>query len=289
MEIKERMKELGRKRLYRQSVVVPVATFIYAVGVALFLDPNEIAPGGVTGVAIVLNRLCGIDTGTLILLINIPLLIIAWRRYGLRMVVSSLYSLFFISLFTNILKNFPPLTDDLILAAVGGGVMMALGLGTILRTGATTGGTDIVVKLIRESRKHLKVNVLFLLVDLCVLAFSFVVLRDVEQVMYSAITLGVISIVMEPVLYGRDEGKQFIIISEHAQELSVYFMKELGIGVTFLEGMGGYTNQRKLIIMCVVKKRIAPFLQEAVKELDQQAFMIVSDAGEVYGKGYKKY
>lgn len=167
--------------------------------------------------------------------------------------------------------------------------MMALGLGTILRTGATTGGTDIVVKLIRESRKHLKVNVLFLLVDLCVLAFSFVVLRDVEQVMYSAITLGVISIVMEPVLYGRDEGKQFIIISEHAQELSVYFMKELGIGVTFLEGMGGYTNQRKLIIMCVVKKRIAPFLQEAVKELDQQAFMIVSDAGEVYGKGYKKY
>lgn len=289
MEIKERMKELGRKRLYRQSVVVPVATFIYAVGVALFLDPNEIAPGGVTGVAIVLNRLCGIDTGTLILLINIPLLIIAWRRYGLRMVVSSLYSLFFISLFTNILKNFPPLTDDLILAAVGGGVMMALGLGTILRTGATTGGTDIVVKLIRESRKHLKVNVLFLLVDLCVLAFSFVVLRDVEQVMYSAITLGVISIVMEPVLYGRDEGKQFIIISEHAQELAVYFMKELGIGVTFLEGMGGYTNQRKLIIMCVVKKRIAPFLQEAVKELDQQAFMIVSDAGEVYGKGYKKY
>lgn len=289
MEIKERMKELGRKRLYRQSVVVPVATFIYAVGVALFLDPNEIAPGGVTGVAIVLNRLCGIDTGTLILLINIPLLIIAWRRYGLRMVVSSLYSLFFISLFTNILKNFPPLTDDLILAAVGGGVMMALGLGTILRTGATTGGTDIVVKLIRESRKHLKVNVLFLLVDLCVLAFSFVVLRDVEQVMYSAITLGVISIVMEPVLYGREEGKQFIIISEHAQELSVYFMKELGIGVTFLEGMGGYTNQRKLIIMCVVKKRIAPFLQEAVKELDQQAFMIVSDAGEVYGKGYKKY
>lgn len=289
MEIKERMKELGRKRLYRQSVVVPVATFVYAVGVALFLDPNEIAPGGVTGVAIVLNRLCGIDTGTLILLINIPLLIIAWRRYGLRMVVSSLYSLFFISLFTNILKNFPPLTDDLILAAVGGGVMMALGLGTILRTGATTGGTDIVVKLIRESRKHLKVNVLFLLVDLCVLAFSFVVLRDVEQVMYSAITLGVISIVMEPVLYGRDEGKQFIIISEHAQELSVYFMKELGIGVTFLEGMGGYTNQRKLIIMCVVKKRIAPFLQEAVKELDQQAFMIVSDAGEVYGKGYKKY
>lgn len=289
MEIKERMKELGRKRLYRQSVVVPVATFVYAVGVALFLDPNEIAPGGVTGVAIVLNRLCGIDTGTLILLINIPLLIIAWRRYGLRMVVSSLYSLFFISLFTNILKNFPPLTDDLILAAVGGGVMMALGLGTILRTGATTGGTDIVVKLIRESRKHLKVNVLFLLVDLCVLAFSFVVLRDVEQVMYSAITLGVISIVMEPVLYGRDEGKQFIIISEHAQELSVYFMKELGIGVTFLEGMGGYTNQRKLIIMCVVKKRIAPFLQEAVKELDQQAFMIVSDAGEVYGKGYKTY
>lgn len=289
MEIKERMKELGRKRFYRQSVVVPVATFIYAVGVALFLDPNEIAPGGVTGVAIVLNRLCGIDTGTLILLINIPLLIIAWRRYGLRMVVSSLYSLFFISLFTNILKNFPPLTDDLILAAVGGGVLMALGLGTILRTGATTGGTDIVVKLIRESRKHLKVNVLFLFVDLCVLAFAFVVLRDVEQVMYSAITLGVISIVMEPVLYGRDEGKQFIIISEHAQELSVYFMKELGIGVTFLEGMGGYTNQRKLIIMCVVKKRIAPFLQEAVKELDQQAFMIVSDAGEVYGKGYKKY
>ncbi len=277
------------KRIGKQLLLIPVASFVYAIGVAAFLDPNGIAPGGVTGIAIVLNRLTMTDTGTLILLLNIPLLIVAWKIYGMGFVLSSLYSLGCISVFTNIIERFPTATNDLLLASVGGGALMAAGLGIILRIGATTGGTDIVVKLIRRKKKHLKTGVLFLLVDLCVLVFAFLIFQDIEKLMYAGITLGVISIVLDLVLYGTDEAKLIFIITEKPEILTQYFLEELDIGVTQLEGLGGYTGSKKRIIMCVMKKRLAPLVLDAVKEFEPTAFMIVSSASEIYGNGYKSY
>ncbi len=277
------------KKIYKQLLLVPLASFVYALGVSLFLDPNGIAPGGITGVSIVLNRLTGLDTGTLILALNIPLLILAWHMYGIGFVLSSLYSLCCISFFTNALSQLTAATQDSFLASAVGGLLIAVGLGLILRIGSTTGGTDIIVKLLKRKKKHLKTSTLFLIVDICVLVFSFIVFQNMEQLLYAVLTVGIMSVVLEFVLYGKDEAKLCFIITDSAEGLAAYLLENLDIGVTYLSGIGGYTGQRKKIIMCVMKKNIAPFVLDAVKELDPNAFMIVTSANEIYGNGYKSY
>jgi len=277
------------KKIVRQISLIPVAALIYAAGVTSFLDPNGIAPGGITGIAIVINRILSVDTGTLILLLNIPLLIIAWRVYGIKFVLTSLYSLFWISFFANVMEYFPPATQDLLLATIGGGALMAIGLGGILRIGATSGGTDIIVKLLQRKRNHIKTGTMFLIVDSCVLLFSFLVFQDIEKLMYAGMAIAIISYGVDVVLYGKDEAKLILIISEQPELLTERFLHKLNIGVTLLQGQGGYTKEGKKIIMCVMKKRIASMVLESVKELDPTAFMIVSDANEIYGNGYKSY
>jgi len=277
------------KKMFQWVFVIPIASLIYATGISLFLDPNQLAPGGITGISIILNRFTNIDTGTLILVLNLPLLAIAWIKFGFYFVMSSLYALSWISFFSNFLQRLEPVTGDLFLAAVGGGVCMSLGLGIILRIGATTGGTDIVVKLIRLKYKHIRTGKVFLMVDLCVLALSFIAFRQLETVMYAGLAIGLMSVVLDWVLYGRDEAKMLYVISEKEEEIAAYFMRELDMGVTFLQGKGAYSGQTRKILLCVIRNRLAPFAQEAVKEIDPYAFMIVTSANEIFGNGYKKF
>ena len=276
------------KNMYKIFKVV-LATCLYSAGVALFLDPNNLAPGGVTGVSILLNRLIHVETGTLILLLNIPLLIIAWKKFGLRFVAGTLSSLVLISFFTNLFERLEPVTTDMLLAAVAGGICIAVGLGTVLKSGLTTGGTDIVVRLLRLKHPHIKTGSLFLIVDLIVISGSLLVFRDFEKAMYAVIAIMITSWVLDLVLYGKDEAKLIYIISDEPDKIAKRFMEELDMGVTYLEGMGAYTDKEKKIIMCVVKKRIAPKVEEVVKSIDNNAFMIVTSASEIFGQGYKSY
>lgn len=273
----------------KKIAIVLGATFIYSIGVALFLDPNNLAPGGVTGVSILLNRLSGIETGSLILLLNVPLLLTAWKLFGIRMVTGTLVILALVSVFTNILERFPAVTDDLLLAAIGGGGCMAIGLGLVMKNGFTTGGTDIVVKILRLRWPHIKTASLFLLVDLLVVTLSIPVFGNFEKSMYALVSLGIMSRVLDFVLYGRDEANLIYIISDKPTEIANAFMEELEVGVTYLEGEGAYTNKKKEILMCVMKKRIAPKAEEVVKLIDVNAFMIVTSANEIFGLGYKSY
>lgn len=288
----ETMKESKRNKIFKtiyKIFKVILATGLYSAGVALFLDPNNLAPGGVTGVSILLNRLIHVETGTLILLLNIPLLIIAWKKFGWRFVAGTLSALVLISAFTNLFERFEPITNDMLLAAVAGGICIAIGLGMVLKSGLTTGGTDIVVRLLRIKNPHLKTGSLFLIVDLIVISGSLLVFRDFEKAMYAVIAIMITSWVLDLVLYGKDEAKLIYIISDEPEKMAKQFMEELDIGVTYLEGTGAYTDKKKKIIMCVVKKRIAPKVEEVVKLTDSNAFMIVTSASEIFGEGYKSY
>ena len=276
------------KIIYKIFKVV-LATCLYSVGVALFLDPNNLAPGGVTGISVLLNRLIHVETGTLILVLNIPLLIIAWKKFGWRFVAGTLSALVLITVFTNIFEKFEPVTTDLLLAAVAGGICIAVGLGMVLKSGLTTGGTDIVVRLLRLKHPHLKTGALILIVDLVVISGSFVVFRDFEKAMYAVIAIMITSWVLDLVLYGKDEAKLIYIISDVPERIAKQLMEDLNMGVTFLEGTGAYTGKKKEIIMCVAKKRVAPKVEEVVKAVDSGAFMIVTSASEIFGQGYKSY
>ena len=276
------------KRIF-DYLIITIAALIYAVGVALFLDPNNLAPGGFSGIAIIVNRFTQIPTGTWFLLFNIPLMILGMWKFGWRFIISTMYSIFVISIFTNFLSVFGPATKDPLLAAIAGGSLIAIGVGMNFRVGATTGGTDILVKFLRLRFRHLKTGMVFLLTDAIIIIVAGVVFQKIDTALYAGIAVVVCSIVLDLVLYGRDEAKVIYIISDEATMIAKRLMEELDVGATFLEGSGAYSNQGKQIILCAMKKQNTPKAEEIVKEMDPNSFMIVTSASEIFGEGHKSY
>lgn len=272
----------------KRIVMMTIGAILYAAAIGLFLDPNSLAPGGVTGISIILSRLIPIETGTLILLFNIPILILGTWKFGFRFIVSTIYCIMIISPMTNFFTvRFGALTEDAFLAGLAGGALLAVGMGTVFRAKATTGGIDIIVKIIRTKKPHLKTNNLFLLMDAVVVTCSALVFKDIDKALYAGMTVIVTSLVMDIVLYGKDEAKLIHIISDKSEEITKRLLDDLEIGVTYVRGEGAYSGKEKKVIMCVVKKQISPKVEDIIKEEDSMAFMIVSSAMEIYGEGYK--
>lgn len=268
-------------------VRMTVAAVIYAVGVSLFLDPNSLAPGGVTGISIILNRLTAVETGTWIFLLNIPILAVGAWKFGFRFILSTIYCTLVTSVSTNVFSRFDALTDDLFLAALVGSSLIALGMGLVFKSGATTGGMDIVVKILRLKMPHIKTGSLFLTLDAAVVSISALVFRDIDRALYAGLAVFMTSVVLDLVLYGKDGAKLIYIISDHHEVITKRILEELDIGVTYMSGSGAYTGREKNVIMCVIRKNLSPKAEEIVKEEDPGAFMIITGATEIYGEGYK--
>ncbi len=285
-EILHEKKKTG-KRLLWDYFVITAASFIYAAAVSLLLDPNALAPGGVTGIAVILNRATNVATGTWIFLINVPILIVGMWRFGIRFILSTAYATFAVSFFTNLLNRIGPVTEDLFLAAVAGGSLMAVALGLVFKTGATTGGMDIVIKLLRLKFPHMKTGSLFLITDAAVVILSAFAFKDIEVAMYAGIVVVINSVLLDVVLYGRDGAKLIFIISDHHEAITKRILEEMDIGVTYISGQGAYSGKEKSVIMCVMRKQLSPMAEEIIKEEDPLAFMIVTSATEIFGEGYK--
>ena len=273
----------------KKYAIITAASFSYAVGVSLFTDPNNMAPGGVTGISIILSRLLPLPTGTLILLLNVPILLFAVWKFGIRFTLSTIYAIALISLFTNVLSAYGAATDDILLAALVGGSITAVSVGVIFRAGGTTGGMDIVVKALRLHFPHLKTGKIFFVADALVVTLSGIVFRDLNAALYAALSAICASLVMDIVLYGRDEAKMQYIISAHAEQIAGRLLSDLDIGVTYINGQGAYSGDNKKVILCVVKKPVSPRVEEIVRQEDPDAFMIITSATEVFGEGYKSY
>lgn len=279
-------KKTTRQRI-KDYLVITFASAGYAVAVSLFLDPNSLAPGGVTGIAIILNRLTGLETGTWVLFINIPIIALGTWKLGWRFILSTGYCTLISSLFINLLSPFGAVTEDLLLAAVAGGCLMAVGLGLVFKSGATTGGTDIIVKLLRIRFPQLKTGFLFFVTDAVIVAASGIVFKNVDVALYAGIVIAINSLLMDVVLYGRDGAKLVFIISDKHENITKRILEELDIGVTYISGSGAYSGKEKNVIMCVMKKQISPRAEAIVREEDPLAFMIVTSATEIFGEGYK--
>jgi len=281
----EEKKPAGRRVL--DYVVITFAALLYAAAVSLFLDPNLLAPGGVTGIAVILNRVTVVPTGTWILLLNIPILIIGTWRFGIRFILSTAYCTVMVSFFSNILSVFNPVTRDPFLAAVSGGALMATALGLVFKTGATTGGTDIIIKLLRTKLPHLKTGSLFLITDAAIVTVSAFVFQNIDVALYAGIVVVVNSLLLDVILYGRDSAKMIFIISDCYEKITKRILEEMEIGVTHISGSGGFSGNEKNVIMCVMRKQLSPKVEKIIKEEDPEAFMIVTSATEIFGEGYK--
>lgn len=281
-----------RKEVFQEIknfLLIVVASLIYAAGISLFLDPNQLAPGGVTGIAVILNYLVHIETGTLYLLLNIPIVLIGIWKFGIRFIIKTAVTIVLISFFTNLLTPIGALTTDLFMAGAIGGILIAVGIGMIFKAGATTGGTDIIIKILRRKYRHLKTGFLFLCTDVVIVSIAGIIFRDLNIAFYALVTVVIIGKVLDFVLYGGDEAKMLYIITEQPEKIGQRLMQELNVGVTYLHGKGGWTGKEKQVIFCMVPKRLGPQVEEIVKVEDALAFMVVTSANEIYGEGYKDF
>ncbi len=262
---------------------------LYACGIALFLDPNHLAPGGVTGIAIILNTLIDIGTGTWVFVINIPILLVGWKKFGGKFMISTVYSIAVVSVATNLLERVPVLTTDSLAAALAGGALIAVSVGSIMKLNATTGGMDIIVKILRRKYPHIKTGKIYLMMDSAVLVLAILIFGNIESGIYAGIAVLITSYLLNLVLYGTDEASMFLIVTDYSKEVAERLMKDLKVGVTYLKGKGAFKDREKEIILCITRKAQAPKVENVVKEVDKEAFLIVTGASEIYGEGYKSY
>ncbi len=288
MQMKGRMNKTG-VCVIKDLVVIAVAAMIYAAGISLFLDPNNLAPGGVTGISVILNRLSGIETGTLYFLLNVPIILLGIWKFGWRFIIKTAYAVLMTSAFTNLLSGYDALTKDPLLAALAGGVLIACGIGMIFKTGATTGGIDIIIKVIRQRYRHLKTSFLFQCTDIVIVGISGFLFRDLNIALYALMAVLISGRALDYILYGNDEARMIYIITGKPLEIGRKLLEDAEAGVTYLHGTGGWTGEAKQVVFCVVRKQLAPRVEEIAKEEDPAAFMIITSASEIYGEGYKDF
>lgn len=261
---------------------------IYSVAVLLFLAENEISPGGLTGIATILNYLFSLPIGTVVFILNIPLLAAGFIRFGGVFIAKTAVATAVMSLTLDISGLFmPKMKIDPILAALFGGLLMGLGISLFMLRGATTGGTDIIAKLINRKFPHLTVGRLMLAADAAVVGLSALVYKNMESALYAVIAIYASSRVMDLILYGADRGKIIYVITDNAKELSDSIMSLINRGVTLLDVTGAYTGTKRQMLMCTVRRHEVAAVCRLATSCDKNAFIIVGEAGEVLGEGFK--
>lgn len=268
-------------------ISIGVGVFLMSIGLAYFLAPNTIAPGGVTGFAIVIEKTTKIPIYITNLVINIPLFILGAKILGKITALKTLYATVLLSIF---LKILPPatLTYDLLLAAIFGGVLAGIGLGIVFKFGGTTGGTDLAGAILNRKFPSFSIATFMMMIDILVVAFAGIVERKIETSLYSVISMFVTIKVIDMILEGIGYLKGFFIITTKPEEISEKLMNDLQRGVTSLAGKGMYTKEEKDVLLCVVNRSQFSQTKEIVKQVDPKAFIMVTEMYEVFGEGFKE-
>lgn len=278
-------------RIVRDYAWIALGSVLYSLSFDWFYVPNQIGFGGLTALGMILNYLSpAIPIGMVVLILNIPLFLLGWKFLGGHTLVSSLFAMTATSVLVDLIAamyTFPSM--DPMLAAIFGGVSLGVSLGMIFSKGATTGGTDLTARLLKLPFAWLPMGKLLMVVDLTMLLSVSLVFRSMESAMYGMISLYISTLVMDGVLYGLDQSKVAYIVTTRPQEIAAEIDRQMDRGATFLHGEGSFSREEKLVLMCAFKqKQIVP-LKALVHELDPEAFLIVCDAHEVLGQGFRRY
>ena len=270
---------------------ITLASAVYAFGFNWCYEPNAIGFGGITGVAQIINHfLPWAPIGTVVIVLNVPLFLLGWKLLGGHLLVSSLYSMFissaFIDLF-HLLWTFEPMES--FLACIFGGVLMGASLGVVFLQGATTGGTDLIARLLKLRLAWLPMGKLLLIVDLLVIVAVAAAFRSINSALYGVVALYLSSFVMDQVLYGMNNSKVAYIISDRHQQIAHAIIHDIDRGLTILHGEGGWSGAEKKVLMVAFRQKQIVSLKQTVREIDPAAFLIVCDAHDVLGDGFRTY
>ena len=263
---------------------IALGCFIGAAGYPLFMTPNRIAPGGLTGVATIINYLLGLPVGTVSLALNVPLFLIGYRAMGRVFVFRSLIATVLFSALIDLLP-LEAMTMDPLLATVYGGVLLGIGLGLILRGGATTGGTDMVARMVHRRFPVITVGAFLFALD-CAVVIAAGLIMGASEALYALINIFLSAKVIDVVMVGFTGNKACLVISSAWERISARVLSEMDRGITQLSARGGYTGEERPTLLCVVSRMEVTALKRIIREEDENAFVIVMEAHEAIGDGF---
>lgn len=271
-------------------VATILGSLLFALGFSLFLEPNEINTGGVSGLAMIAVELTGVGTvGLFSILLNLPLFILGGVKIGKRFFAGSLLGMLLSSVLIDAFDLYRFAPQDVLVSAIYGGLLCGIGLGIVFAGGTSTGGSDILVRLLKLRYRNVPIGTINTCFDLFVVLLTGIVYHDISKALYSGIVVFITGQVIDMVIYRFDYSKVVYIISQAPDLIANGISTQLDRGATFLYGMGAYSREDKRIVLTVVKKRQLAELKELVMELDPSAFVIVQEAHQVLGDGFSRY
>lgn len=267
-----------------------VGSAVYALGFSLFLEPNHIGAGGISGLALVIRHfLPMLSVGVLSLILNVPLFIAGRKFVGRSFFWGSLAGMGISSILIDLFALLPMEQVEPLLGAIFGGGLVGAGCGIVLTQGASTGGVDIIGRLLKYKFQDISIGKLVLSVDLTIAAITGLVFQDLTKALYCAVALFLCSEATDAVVYRFDYSHVAIIVTDRSEAIRDAIADELGRGCTFLKGEGAYTGQRKNVIFCAIKRRQAAELKALVMAADPDAFLVLQEAHQVLGEGFERY
>ena len=280
------IRRIGPREFAAGYLQILAGCLLGAAAYPAFLIPNNIAPGGLTGVATILNYLFRWPVGTVSLLLNVPLFLIGYRSMGK---IFAFRSLLATALFSLLIDALPirPVSEDPLLGTLFGGVVLGAGLGLILRGGATTGGTDMIARMVHRRLPFISVGMFLFVID-CLVVLGAAVAIGTEQALYAFINIYVCSKVIDAVMMGFGGNKACFIMSSRWEAVTTRLMKEVGRGVTHLNARGAYTGNQQPVVLCVAARQEVMLVKRIVREEDEKAFMFITEAHEALGEGFSR-
>lgn len=269
-----------------------IGSFIFAIGLICFVGPANVAPGGVAAISLMIDYVIPVDVpvGLVTLLINVPLLILAWFHLGHKFTIGTLRTLVVNTIITDLIVTplFPIYEGDRLMGSLYGGLLIGVGLAFIFMRGSTTGGSDIVSFLLQKKMPGFSIGRAVMIIDGVIIAVSMGVYHSIEAGLFGIICLYAQTQIMDMIIYGLDKGRMVTVISPKNREIADEIMKELVRGVTILSGEGAYTGEHKDVLLCAVRHGQYSKLKSIIHHQDPNAFIIVSDVSEILGEGFKE-
>lgn len=279
-------KRLTWLRILKRAIFIMIGAFLVAIGLEIFLVPNQVIDGGIVGISIITSHLTHLNLGLLLFVLNLPFLFLGYKQIGKTFAFSTLFGIIVLSIGTNLLHSVPGLTEDPLLASVFGGIILGIGVGLVIRYGGSLDGTEI-LSILMNKKLPFSVGQLVMFFNLFILSSAGFVFGW-DRAMYSLITYFIAFKVIDITIEGFDETKSVWIISDKTEELGNIILYRLGRGVTYLVGEGAYTGDSKKVIFCVVSRLEEAKLKSIVEEVDPHAFLAIGNIHDVQGGQFKK-
>ena len=280
--------KINFKNFIKESIGMIVGCILISVALNMFFSPHTIAPGGLSGLSVVLSKVSGLSVSAIMLIMGIPLIFFSIKILGTKNAIKTLIGMLLLSLCISLTSSLTQVsvTDDVLLAAITGAILLGLGLGVVFSVDGSTGGTDLIALMINKAIPSIPLSKCLVCIDGLVVMSSGIVNKNLETALYSAISLYVIVKMIDFIISGFDYSKCFIIITNEEEKLKEAIVNDIKRGITILDGRGGYTDSSKSVLIVAVNKKQEVHMKKLIKNVDKNAFIIVSKAHEVFGEGF---